>query len=237
MNKKATLKGSVGLLVFSLVLVFGFRWIGFEPYVIPSGSMIPTLLVNDHIVVNKSAYGVRWPFSSQWVFAPSLPERGDVVVFRSVEKDDYYMVKRVVGLPGDRVEFTSEGELKINGERVRSEEISINSEWGEDDLGDSPVGFRLLKEKLGDHDHEVLLEKDGYRYSQAERIIPAGRIFLMGDNRDRSRDSRFWGELPIENLLGRAVMVWLSCSHTLSKANFICDPRYIRWQRFFHHIE
>ena len=82
-------------------MFFAFRWGFYEPYVIPSGSMIPSLLINDHIVVQKYAYGLRWPFTNSWMYGPEIPERGDIVVFRSVKDSGFFMVKRVVGLPGD----------------------------------------------------------------------------------------------------------------------------------------
>jgi signal peptidase I len=236
-SKKASLSKSLGLLFLAVGLILAFRWILFEPFVIPSGSMIPTLLINDHIVVTKYSFGVRLPFSSHWLVPPELPRRGDVVVFRSIEKDDYYMIKRVVGLPGDRVAFTEEGDLVINGEKIPSQ-ISQNPPlFNEVDLGDDPHNFTLFEEKLGHHTHYGLLEKNAFRYSQRELVVPPNRLFLMGDNRDHSRDSRFWGELPIENLLGRATYVWLSCEKTLSQVNIVCDPRFIRWHRFFHRIE
>lgn len=248
MSKKTSFKRSAGLFVLSLILVLSFRWIGFEPFVIPSGSMIPTLLINDHILVSKYSFGIRLPFSSIWIVPPKLPKRGDVVVFRSVEKDDYYMIKRVVGLPGDKIQFSESGDLTVNGELMKSisyeddlrlDELEKNSvaSWTDKDLGVSRSEVEIRREKIGSNEHFTMLEKAAFRYSESGRVVPEGRIFLMGDNRDRSRDSRFWGELPIENLLGQALFVWLSCSQTALSANFVCDPRFIRWQRFFHQIE
>lgn len=237
MSQKTSFKKSLFLFVLALSAFLGFRWAGYEPFVIPSGSMIPTLLVNDHILVDKSAFGLRWPFTAKWITRLQLPERGDVVVFRSVEQDNYFMVKRVVGLPGDRVRFTDDGDLVINGEKVVSETMSIGQRWTADDLGGDTGGFEWRRETLGARVHDVLLERNGFRYTEPERIIPEDKIFLMGDNRDHSRDSRFWGELPVENLLGRAKWVWLSCTQTLSGVNFMCDPRFLRWQRLLHRIE
>ena len=237
MNKKAGLWGSVGLFCLSLTLVLGVRWIGFEPFVIPSGSMIPTLLINDHIVVSKYSFGFRWPFSRKWLLSPQTPQRGDVVVFRSIDQDDYYLIKRVVGLPGDRVVFDEAGRLHINGQVIPMEEWENHPKWSEADLEGPSDRYDVGREKLGEHEHAVLLERGAYRSTESGRVIPAGHIFLMGDNRDRSRDSRFWGDLPLENLLGKAQFVWLSCEGTVPGLSFICDPRTIRWRRFFHHIE
>jgi signal peptidase I len=237
MSKKARFTRSFGLFLFSILIVFGFRWSLYEPFVIPSGSMIPTLFVNDHIIVSKSAFGFRYPFTNKWLRPPKLPQRGEVVVFRSVERDDFFMIKRVVGLPGDKIQFTEEGELLVNGTKVPSEKLNILPAWSDIDLGAPLNQFQIKKEKLGEHEHYLMLETGAFRYVENGRVVPEGKIFLMGDNRDRSRDSRFWGELPVENLLGSARIVWLSCEKTISNTNFICDPRFIRWQRIFHRIE
>lgn len=245
MSKKASIKKSSGLFLLSLTLVMAFRWIGYEPFVIPSGSMIPTLLINDHILVSKHSFGLRIPFTSRWLIPPSAPARGEVVVFRSVEKDDFYMIKRVIGLPGDVIEFTEAGILKVNGVPVESapidgdalKELISSNKWTEQDLGAASTHFEFKNELLGQHEHTIMLEKEAFRYAESGRVVPEGKLFLMGDNRDRSRDSRVWGVLPLENLLGKALFVWLSCSKTLLQTNFVCDPRHIRWQRLFHSIE
>jgi signal peptidase I len=236
-SKKGSFLRSASLLVFSVTLMLGVRWLFIEPFVIPSGSMIPTLLVQDHILVTKFSFGLRLPFSKSWIYPPSLPKRGDVVVFRSVEQDGYFMIKRVVGLPGDRVEFSDLGDLSVNGAVIEAEAAEWRGDWGAQDIGGDPGQFSLRREQLGEHLHYAMLEKSAFRYREPGRVIPEGRIFLMGDNRDRSRDSRFWGELPVENLLGRAQFIWLSCTKVLVPGTFLCDPRHIRWQRIFHRIE
>lgn len=225
------------MMAFSVTLVLAFRWIVWEPFVIPSGSMIPTLLINDHIVVSKFTYGVRWPFSQTWVFGPNVPKRGDVVVFRSSENDGIYMIKRVMGLPGDKIQFDEQGQVFINGEKLKAEEIPLDNQFSATDLRADGNQFVSTRETIDGREHWALLDPSTFRYTMAEHIVPEGKIFLMGDNRDHSRDSRFWGDLPIENLRGRAQFVWLSCEKTLSKVQFICDPRSIRWHRFFHRIE
>ena len=238
MTKKTSLAKSLGFFFLSVLVVLALRWIGFEPYVIPSGSMIPTLLIHDHIVVSKFSYGLRLPFSRKWIWGPSLPSRGDIVVFRSVEKDDLFMIKRVVGLPGDKVKFTEAGDLYVNGEKIVSEPINDFGKLTNDDLMDSPNRFLLFQEKgLSPESHYVMLEKNAFRYTEQETTVGDGMLYLMGDNRDRSRDSRFWGELPIANLLGRAQYVWLSCTAMLSENGRICNPNKIRWQRIFHKIQ
>lgn len=186
--------------LFAILALLAVRWALFEPYVIPSGSMIPTLLIHDHIMVNKLAYGIRLPFTSQWLMHFASPQRGEVVIFRSVEDDNFFMVKRVVGLAGDHMVFTEDGQLMVNGKP----DPGPKSSWG--------------------------------MTPGEEWTVPAGHIFVMGDNRDNSRDSRSWGPLPLSHLLGRAMFVWLSCEETLPEAPYLCDPSTLRWARFFHRI-
>jgi signal peptidase I len=236
-SKKTSLLKSLVMMAFSVTLVLAFRWLIWEPFVIPSGSMIPTLLINDHIVVSKFTYGVRWPFSQSWLFGPTVPARGDVVVFRSSENDGIYMIKRVMGLPGDKIQFDEQGQVLINGEKLKTEDRTLDEQFSKIDLRAEGSQLMSRRETLGSYDYWTLLDPNTFRYTMAEHLVPEGKLFLMGDNRDHSRDSRFWGDLPIENLRGRAQFVWLSCEKTLSKVQFICDPRSIRWHRFFHRIE
>lgn len=213
-----------------------FRWIGYEPYVIPSGSMIPTLLIHDHIVVSKYSYGLRVPFTKKWLIPPRTPKRGDVVVFRSVENDDFYMIKRVVGLPGDKIEFNNQGELLIDGSQLVSQDISFAPELTDENLEAPREIFDLKQETLGQVQHLILQEKSRLEEEPYVLTVPEGHIFMAGDNRDRSRDSRYWGALPIENLLGKAQFIWLSCSQTLVEQSPVCDPSQIRWNRVFQAI-
>jgi signal peptidase I len=236
-SKKASLAKSLGLMFFSVLMVLALRWIIWEPFVIPSGSMIPTLLINDHIIVSKFTYGLRWPFSQSWAYGPHMPKRGDVVVFRSNENDGIFMIKRVMGLPGDKIQFNEQGQVLINGEKLRAEDRALEDQFSNIDLRAESNQFISRRETIGSHEYWTLLDPNTFRYTMDEHVVPEGKIFLMGDNRDHSRDSRFWGDLPIENLRGRAQLVWLSCEKTMSKVQFICDPRSIRWHRFFHRIE
>lgn len=243
MNNKANFKNSFGLLFLSVAIFMFFRWIILEPFIIPSGSMIPSLLINDHIVVAKWSYGIRLPFSKKWL-TQRLPERGEVVVFSSVERDDFYMIKRVIGLPGDVIEILSHGELRVNGETVARqavapEVLAKNSFYPVtlDDVGQNFDGLDFYIETMGARRYTVILDRDGVRWDDQKFTVPDGHLFLMGDNRDSSRDSRFWGALPQENLVGRALFVWLSCTQTLVQVNYLCDPAHIRWQRLFYPIQ
>lgn len=249
-NKKADLLSSSGSFILTVLLILAIRWILFEPYVIPSGSMIPSLLINDHVLVDKSAYGLRVPFTSEWLMHWARPERGQVVVFRSVEDPGYFMIKRVIGLPGDKIEILSDGQLRINDELVAREKLlkeEFLSEGANDyrlearDVHTRLEGKAFFRETLGKYQYRVMWDKSrsqaaGEQSNEETYIVPQGSLFMMGDNRDNSRDSRYWGALPLENLLGEAQFVWLSCYSMIPNVPFICDPTEIRWSRFFHKI-
>jgi len=186
-----------------IVLVLLVRSFLFEPFRIPSSSMMPTLLVGDFIFVNKYAYGLRLPVTRTKVVDLDEPERGDVVVFRLPSDPKTNYIKRVVGLPGDVVEYR-EKHLSINGTPVP---LQIDGLY--DDEG--PRGAHVGSEKLGDVDHEVLLVP-GRLSREGVFKVPQGHYFLMGDNRDNSRDSRYDGVgfVPEANLVGKAVRIWMN---------------------------
>ena len=208
--------------LFPVILaVFLLRSFLFEPFKIPSGSMIPTLLVGDLILVNKFHYGVRLPVLNTKLIANNDPKRGDVMVFRyPVDKRVDY-IKRVVAIPGDELNFANQT-LSINGQAVQ---MTSEGDFYDDD---SMRYLPKFTEKLGDAAHGILVDpkrasiyrpmdsfvnfRDNCRYS-AEGVsckVPAGHYFVMGDNRDNSQDSRFWGFVPDENIVGRAFFVWMN---------------------------
>ena len=235
-----------GSFSLAVLAILAFRWLLFEPYVIPSGSMIPTLLVHDHILVSKFAYGVRIPFTKSWLFKNSEPQRGDVVVFRSVEDSGYFMIKRVVGLPGDKIEVNPEGFVLVNGEKLATTSLDITSESSpqapyykvsEGDIERPYSEANFYEEDLLGIKHRILLLKDTGRFFDRPITVQPDHYFCMGDNRDNSKDSRYWGALPRENLLGKALFVWLSCDQTLKYLPFLCDPTQLRWGRFFNTLK
>jgi len=185
-----------------LLLVLAIRSFAFEPYRIPSSSMVPTLLVGDFIFVSKFSYGLRLPVLHTEVVETGRPERGDIAVFRLPSNPDINYIKRVVGLPGDEIVYRNH-RLFINGEPV---EMEAAERWTED----GEAG-QLFIERLGDNEHLVLLQRSPlsgvYRFE-----VPEGCYFMMGDNRDNSRDSRFpqVGCVPEDNLVGRASRIWLN---------------------------
>ena len=229
----------------AILMVLAIRWAFFEPYVIPSGSMIPTLLIHDHILVNKLAFGIRLPFTSQWLVRWSEPKRGDVLVFRSIEEDGIFLVKRVIGLPGDEISLDAKGDLLVNGKtapRVSLTEAAVRDElssWPEEQLSEILAELQLGKETLDGRKHWVArdLGREETRAPEGPWKVPAGKLFMMGDNRDNSSDSRVWGALSMDRVLGRATAIWLSCEETLPDASQLCDPKAMRWHRLFTGIE
>jgi len=190
-----------------LLLVLLFRSFLFEPFKIPSGSMIPTLLIGDFIVVNKYAYGLRLPVLNNKVVEVGEPRRGDVAVFRYPVDPGVNFIKRVVGLPGDSITYRDK-QLFVNGEPVR---MQPTGRYASGDVKCSTPNRGAVKafEALGSEGHQVLLHEDS-RGRNGQWVVPEGHYFMMGDNRDRSNDSREWGFVPEENLVGRAVGIWLN---------------------------
>ncbi|MDT8384670.1 MAG: signal peptidase I [Gammaproteobacteria bacterium] len=176
-----------------------------EPFRIPSGSMMPTLLVGDFILVNKFAYGVRLPVINRKIIDVGEPERGDVMVFRYPKEPSIDYIKRVIGLPGDRVAYYKK-QLFINGQPATQQRQESYAGVG---AGVSMSGTQLLKEDLLGVQHDILVD-DGKGSLEGEFTVPQGQYFVMGDNRDNSNDSRYWGFVPEENLVGKAFLVWMN---------------------------
>ena len=189
--------------VFLVVLVL--RSFLFEPFRIPSGSMIPTLLIGDFILVNKFSYGVRLPITHTKILDTGSPERGDVAVFRFPDNPRLDYIKRVVGLPGDEVVYDGRIFL-VNGEVIDVEgEVPYVSP-----VNELPVaGAVVREERLGEEVHEILEFPAERAKNSGTYIVPEGHYFMVGDNRDRSNDGRFWGFVPEENLVGKARFIWM----------------------------
>lgn len=186
-----------------ILIVLVIRSFVVEPFRIPSGSMIPTLVPGDFILVSKFAYGIRLPVIHTKVLDIGEPERGDVIVFRYPVDPSQDYIKRVIGLPGDVVRYVDK-RVYVNGELM---EQAVAGPWRP---GKPQAQVRV--EHLGDESHEILIYRNsasrGFAYE-----VPEGTYFMMGDNRDRSSDSRFWGPVPEENLVGEAFFIWMSWDH------------------------
>lgn len=183
-----------------ILIVLLLRSFVVEPFRIPSGSMEPTLLPGDFILVSKFAYGLRLPVSNTKILGLGEPQRGDVVVFRYPEDPSKAFIKRIVGVPGDHIAYRHK-QLFINGEPMEQAPLPATGEF--------PLGYDQRLETLGDANHRILV-RSGYNDVSWEQVVPPGNYFAMGDNRDNSRDSRYWGFLPEENLIGEAFLIWMN---------------------------
>lgn len=235
-SKKGTWTEGFGSLVLAIGVALFIRWALIEAYVIPSGSMLPTLLIRDHIFVNKFVYGIRIPFSKTWLKKFKDPERGEIIVFKWPKDESIFYIKRVVGLPGDKITY-EDGVLTINDQKVETTPPPSQKplDWVRDfELSGGKEEYDYFQENLGNYPHSTLLRKGWPHMNIGPITIPEGNLLVMGDNRDNSSDSRYWGFVPEENIIGRAMFVWLSCEETLPVLTFLCNPLELRWKRFFH---
>jgi signal peptidase I len=203
-----------------IAMVFFLRSFLFEPFRIPSGSMIPTLQIGDLILVNKYQYGIRLPVVNRTLLELGHPRRGDVIVFRYPHQPTQDYIKRVVGLPGDKIDYR-ERRLTINGVLVQSQALESYYD------GSRAQSFRQYSEALGTMTHRIIISdgesrpidpalqhtnRDACIYSAGgvSCTVPPESYFVMGDNRDNSEDSRFWGFVPDRNIVGRAFFIWMN---------------------------
>jgi signal peptidase I len=279
-GRQGTWLNAIRLLLSPLIIIFSVRWILLEPFVIPSSSMEPTLVVHDHIVVQKFIYGIRSPFGEGWLYNFKKPKHGDVIVFRYPENEKVYFIKRLIGIPGDKV-IIENGQITVNGlpwTLIPTEDAGIveNADFnyfietvpdydkikqfkeksllgdGKKDLSKlTPEEIELRFEKklqadpnqelreIETTDHFVRFRADLRHVDPVakEFVVPDNSYFVMGDNRDESHDSRFWGVVPHNLLVGKAVRIWLSCHSTLENAPTICDPTKMRMDRIYKEVK
>lgn len=244
-KKKSTFREYTEALLTAVVIALLIRGFVFEAFKIPSGSMIPTLVIGDHLFVNKLSYGIRIPFTKKWATRFREPERGETIVFVYPKDPSLDFIKRVVGVPGDQLRIVGD-ELYINDEQVLSEAVEVSNPDlgsgrlqvrapqdfpGASDFSEIPQyprwkDYEVFLERLGEHTH--FKQENPFAAKQTRQIqVPEGMLFVMGDNRDNSRDSREWGFVPIENVKGKAMFIWLSLKYN-ARGNF----EGIRWDRF-----
>lgn len=189
-----------------ILAVFLLRSFLVEPFRIPSGSMIPTLLTGDFILVNKFKYGIRLPILNTKIVNISEPKRGDVIVFRYPENPSMDYIKRVIGLPGDHIAYHDKT-VFVNGVEAKQRFIGPYTEFSTG----IPLPARLEMESLDGREHRMVIHPGFFgRLEDGEWTVPQGSYFAMGDNRDNSNDSRAWGFVPEKNLVGKAFMIWMN---------------------------
>ena len=229
---------------WAALIALAIRSFVVEPFKIPSGSMIPTLLVGDYVLVNKFSYGVRLPITGTLLFGERAPKRGDVIVFRFPDDPSQDYIKRVMGLPGDRIQIIDR-RLWLNGQlvdRIDEGEFVVPPPRSPDS---STKAERYLERNPEGLEYTVLQER-GSRVGQADKrgpwVVPEGRYFMMGDNRDNSRDSRLWQNpfVAPEQIKGKAFMIhwsWLVASADEAPRSFMGDLFFTLWRVVTFQVE
>jgi signal peptidase I len=221
---------SIGIAVAIALLLRAFV---VEAFQIPSGSMIPTLEVGDHIFVSKFAYGLVVPFSNKKILEFRQPARGDVIVFKYPQDPTIDYIKRVVGLPGEKVELRH-NEVFINDKPMPREHVGPYRDEATEERDSE-----LWHETLGDKQHEALQDPTRLPQNYGPIVVPEGNVFVMGDNRDNSSDSRVWGTVAHDLIKGKALVVWWSRG-TPDEVAWYAKPvawiKSIRFSRFFHGV-
>ncbi len=225
---KQVLREYAEALAIAIFLALILRTFVLSAYKVPTSSMIPSLKVGDYIFAFKLPYGINNPFG-QKKWGAKLPLRGDVVVFRCPQNPDQSCVKRVVGLPGDRVEIIKK-RLRVNGELAEYKRLDPKI------IRDVPGNeyYVALSESLSGHSRPILIGENHEKASFGPLIVPPNHFFVLGDNRDSSDDSRFWGSIPVESIEGRAAFIWMSLrwSSASQRESF---PQ-VRWERLFKRL-
>jgi signal peptidase I len=214
-EKKATgyVKSALPL-IYLIIALFALRWSVVEPYVVPTGSMEPTLKPGDRLYALKCAYDVRFPFSEKILFKTGTVKRGDIILFRAPLKPDVTYVKRAVGIPGDRIRF-QDGVLYVNDQEIQKSPLTDRSIMYDIEYRDDKSVY--IEDFLGVKHYVILDNERPNKRNMPEITVPDGHYFAVGDNRDNSYDGRSWGDedptkvfVPAESLKGRAIFIWYS---------------------------
>lgn len=230
-SKKSSLVETIKAWAPAIIAVIVIRVFVFEPFKIPSASMVPTLLIGDHVVVTKFSYGLWLPFLDKEVIDFGDPERGDIIVFEYPRNPSQAYIKRVVAIPGDVVSV-SDNRITVNGElqTVQAHPDGATYEFQNERCG--TVKHNHWLETVGEVQHEMLTSPMGARLSHRDPTpIPPGEVFVMGDNRDNSEDSRSWGTVRFDQIKGKAQLVWLSV-----QPRNCGETNLLRQDRFFHSL-
>ena len=210
----------------AILVVIAIRLFVFEPFKIPSGSMVPTLLIGDHVVVSKYSYGIWLPLIHKEIVDLGDPERGDVIVFRYPKNERLNYIKRVVAIPGDTVEV-SWNKVTLNGEELVTSVSSDGPQLTYLDENCYPRTMRHFDEDLIGVNHDILTRSLGGGTLQQTKItIPEGHVFVMGDNRDNSEDSRAWGLVKYSQIKGKAHFIWMSWD-SCNESEFFRNDRFL----------
>jgi signal peptidase I len=220
-KKKSFYKEWIEPFLIAAVVALFIRQFVLEAFKIPSGSMIPTLTIGDHLLVNKFVYGPRIPFTDTRIFTWKEPKRGDIIVFKYPENETKNFIKRVIGLPGDKISI-KDGKLFINDQSIQVSDLGIYGGEGQGTNSPYYPKPRLLEEQLGTVKHQILYLHDQSGYNFGPILVPKDSIFVMGDNRDNSQDSRVWGFVNYNKILGKALIIYWSWDG---------DGRWLRWER------
>lgn len=234
LSKKQKLIKEIKSIAVIIIAVLTFRSVFFEPFRIPSGSMIPTLMIGDFILVNKFSYGFKLPFSDivigdsslnpVYLFGKSEPKRGDVIVFKYPKDLSVNYIKRVVGLPGDTLEIRNKV-VYINDKAIEPHEIDGKKYMEDMDEKFRGYNLKFYEVQTGEHKHVVQQDSDNYYKVDFEKItIPKEKYFVMGDNRDFSYDARYWGFVSHEQIKGKAMFVWFSLIFPFGDNSFKFRP-------------
>ena len=208
-------------LFWVFLLVFLLRSFVIEPFRVPTGSMLPTIQLNDYLFVSKLSYGVRLPFTNKTIIQTGHPERGDVMVFHYPVYPHVDFIKTVIGIPGDHITYKNQ-QLYVNGKLVAKTYLKTAIEPDNQNLGNTVV--KVYQETLGTHKHTIYNTPGQEGISFTNLIVPKGEYFVMGDNRNNSDDSRYWGFVPAKNIVGKALFVWFSWNSN------------VPWTKFWHKV-